>query len=110
MKIDLPYSNFAYDQTGTPWPVNQAVYVDYMLYDLRGYHAISAEELAVQYRNNQERNGHIGGLANWGVYTPGMLYSVAQHYLLSGDRDSFEKLLPQTLRAGLVPGPDETGH
>ena len=31
--IDLPYSNFAYDQTGTPWPVNQAVYVDYMLYD-----------------------------------------------------------------------------
>jgi hypothetical protein len=75
------------------------VYVDYMLYDLRGHHAISAEEFAVQYRNNQERNGHIGGLANWGVYTPGMLYSVAQHYLLSGDRDSFEKLLPQTLRA-----------
>ena len=99
VKIDLPYSNFAYDQTGTPWPVNQAVYVDYMLYNLRGYHAISAEELAVQYRNNQEQNGHVGGLANWGVYTPGMLYSVAQHYLLSGDRDSFEKLLPQTLRA-----------
>ena len=43
--IDLPYSNFAYSQTGTPWPVNQAVYVDYMLYDLRGYHAIAAEEL-----------------------------------------------------------------
>ena len=39
--IDLPYSNFAYSQTGTPWPVNQAVYVDYMLYDLRGYHAIA---------------------------------------------------------------------
>ena len=35
--IDLPYSNFAYGQTGTPWPVNQAVYVDYMLYGLRGY-------------------------------------------------------------------------
>ena len=97
-KLDLPYSNFAYDQTGTPWPVNQSVYVDYMLYDLRGYHAISAEELAAQYRNNQEPNGHVGGFANWGVYTPGMLYSVAQHYLLSGDRESFEKLLPQTLR------------
>ena len=97
VRIDLPYSNFAYDQTGTPWPVNQAVYVDFMLYDLRGYHAISAEELAIQYRNNQELNGHVGGLANWGVYTPGMLYSVARHYLLSGDRDSFEKLLPQTL-------------
>lgn len=32
MKVDLPYSNFAYDQTGTPWPINQAVYVDYMLF------------------------------------------------------------------------------
>jgi hypothetical protein len=98
-KIDLPYSNFAYGQTGTPWPVNQSVYVDYMLYDLRGHHAISAEELAVMYRNNQEPNGHVGGFANWGVYTPGMLYSVAQHYLLSGNRASFDKLLPQTLRA-----------
>ena len=51
------------------------------------------------YRNNQEPNGHVGGFANWGVYTPGMLYSVAQHYLLSGDRASFDRLLPQTLRA-----------
>ena len=83
VKIDLPYSNFAYDQHGTPWPVNQAVYVDYMLYDLRGYHAISAEELVAMYRNNQEPNGHVGGFANWGVYTPGMIYAVAQHYLLS---------------------------
>ena len=91
--------NFAYDQTGTPWPVNQSVYVDYMLYDLRGHHAISAEEHAAMYRNNQEKNGHVGGFANWGVYTPGMLYSVAQHFLLSGDRASFDKLLPQTLRA-----------
>src|SRR4029079_12301731 len=79
VKIDLPYSNFAYDQKGTPWPVNQAVYVDYMIYDLRGHHAISAEELDVMYRNNQETNGHVGGFASWGVYTPGMLYSVAQH-------------------------------
>ncbi len=99
VKMDLPYSNFAYDQKGTPWPVNQAVYVDYMLYDLRGHHAISAEELTVMYRNNQEKNGHVGGFANWGVYTPGMLYSVAQHYLLSGDQASFGKLLPPTLRA-----------
>lgn len=45
IQIDLPYSNFAYSQTGTPWPVNQAVYVDYMLYDLRGYHDLSVEEL-----------------------------------------------------------------
>jgi hypothetical protein len=99
VKMDLPYSNFAYDQKGTPWPVNQSVYVDYMLYDLRGHHAISAEEHAAMFRNNQEPNGHVGGFANWGVYTAGMLYSVAQHYLLSGDRASFDKLLPQTLRA-----------
>jgi hypothetical protein len=99
VKIDLPYSNFAYGQEGTPWPVNQSVYVDYMLYDLRGHHAISAEEHAAMFRNNQEPNGHVGGFANWGIYTPGMLYSVAQHYLLSGDRASFDKLLPQTLRA-----------
>ncbi len=99
VKLDLPYSNFAYDQHGTPWPVNQAVYVDYMLYDLRGYHSISTEELAAIYRNNQEPGGHVGGFANWGVYTPGMIYSVAQHYLLSGDRVSFEALLPSTLKA-----------
>jgi Tol biopolymer transport system component len=97
--LDLPYSNFAYGQRGTPWPVNQAVYVDYMLYDLRGYHDLSREELLAMYHNNQEPNGHVGGFANWGVYTPGMLYSVAQHYLLSRDRASFEQLLPPTLKA-----------
>ena len=89
VQIDLPYSNFAYDQKGTPWPVNQAIYVDYMLYDLRGYHEISAEELAGMFRNNQEANGHVGGYANWGVYTPSMIYAVAKHYLLSGNRTSF---------------------
>jgi hypothetical protein len=99
VRIDLPYSNFAYSQVGTPWPVNQAVYVDYMLYDLRGYHAISSEELRAQYRNNQEADGHVSGYANWHVYTPAMLYSVAQHYLLSQDRASFESLLPQSLAA-----------
>ena len=94
MRIDLPYSNFAYSQDGTPWPVNQAVYVDYMLYDLRGYHAISAEEFLAQFRNNQEPDGHVSGYANWVVYTPGMLYAVAQDFLLSRDRASFERLLP----------------
>ena len=49
VRIDLPYSNFAYSQVGTPWPVNQAVYVDYMLYGLRGYHAIASEELQAQF-------------------------------------------------------------
>jgi hypothetical protein len=97
--IDLPYSNFAYDQTGTPWPVNQAVYVDYMLYGLRGYHSEAAEELAAIYRNNQEFGGRVNGFAHWLVYTPGMLYAVAQNYLLSGDRESFDKLLPATLKA-----------
>jgi len=97
--IDLPYSNFAYDQKGTPWPVNQVVYVDYMLYDLRGYHGISAEELATVFRNNQEPSGHVGGFANWGVYTPSMIYAVAQHYLLTGDRAALDALLPQTLCA-----------
>ena len=99
---DMPMvllQNFAYDQLGTPWPVNQAVYVDYMIYDLRGYPALAAEELMVMFRRNQEPNGHIKGFANWGVYTPGMLYSVANHYLLSRDRAAFENLLPPTLKA-----------
>jgi hypothetical protein len=99
VEIDLPYSNFAYDQHGTPWPVNQAVYVDYMLYGLRGYNDEATEELRTIYRNNQEPNGHVKGYANWGVYTPAMIYTVAQNYLLSGDREAFEKLLPQTLKA-----------
>ena len=99
VKIDLPYSNFAYGQQGTPWPVNQAVYVDYMLYGLRGYHDIAVEELLAMYRNNQEANGHVGGYANWGVYTPGMIYAVAQNYLLSSDRAALDKLMPCTLKA-----------
>ncbi len=97
--IDLPYSNFAYSQTGTPWPVNQSVYVDYMLYGLRGYNKIASEELQAIYHNNQEPDGRVGGYANWLAYTPGMLYSVAQDYLLSNDRESFEQLLPDTIKA-----------
>jgi hypothetical protein len=98
-QMDLPYSNFAYSQTGTPWPVNQAVYVDYMLYGLRGYNKIATEELEAIFRNNQQSDGHLGGNANWLAYTPGMLYAVAEDYLLSNDRDNFHKLLPQTIRA-----------
>ena len=99
VQIDLPYSNFAYMQTGTPWPVNQAVYVDNMLYDLRGYPEISAEEMRAIYRNNQESNGHLNGVANWVVYTPGMLYAVSRNYLLAQDRPLLDKLLPYTLKA-----------
>jgi hypothetical protein len=98
-QIDLPYSNFAYSQTGTPWPINQAVYVDYMLYGLRGYNKIATEELHAIYRNNQEFNGRVTGWAHWLSYSPGMLYAVAQDYLLSNDRESFEALLPETLKA-----------
>ncbi len=99
VQIDLPYSNFAYSQTGTPWPVNQAVYVDYMLYGLRGYHTVADEELLVQYRNNQEYNGHVNGYANWVSNTPGMLYAVAQDYLLYRDRSALDRLMPYSLRA-----------
>ncbi|MCX5646193.1 MAG: hypothetical protein NTZ17_16155 [Phycisphaerae bacterium] len=99
VQIDLPYSNFAYDQRGTPWPVNQAVYVDYMIYSLRGYRDVVAEELLTMYRGNQEPNGHVKGFANWGVYTPSMVYTVAKDYLLSGDRETFDRLLPHTLKA-----------
>ncbi|MGJ5819704.1 hypothetical protein [Paludibaculum fermentans] len=98
-RIDLPYSNFAYDQTGTPWPVNQAVYIDYMLFGLRGYGDVAAEELKAQYRNNQELNGHVSGYANWLVYTPGMLYATAQNYFLSGDKAALQRVMPESLKA-----------
>jgi hypothetical protein len=98
-QIDLPYSNFAYQQSGTPWPINQAVYVDYMLYGLRGYNNIATEEIQAIYRNNQGPDGHLGGNADWFAYTPGMLYAVAENYLVSNDRASFEQLLPNTLKA-----------
>jgi hypothetical protein len=99
VKIDLPYSNFAYDQRGTPWPVNQAVYVDYMIYGLRGYDDIAAEELLTIYRNNQQADGRVAGYANWGVYTPSMIYAVAKNFRLCGNRGQFERLLPCTLKA-----------
>ncbi len=99
VKIDLPYSNFAYDQHGTPWPINQAVYVDYMIYGLRGYDDIATEELLTMYVNNQQADGRVAGYANWGVYTPSMIYAAAKNYRLSGNRDQFERLLPCTLKA-----------
>jgi len=99
VRIDLPYSNFAYTQTGIPWPVNQSIYVDYMIYDLRGYHNLAAEELAAILRDNLGPSGHIKGYANWLVYTPSTLYAVAKNYLLSQDRRAFEELLSPSLQA-----------
>ena len=98
-RIDLPYSNFAYGQLNADWPINQAVYVDYMIHGLRGYFAVANEEFAAMYHTQQEPDGRVGGYANWGVYSPGMLYAIAQNYLLSGDRTSFKQLLPASLKA-----------
>ncbi len=99
-QMDLPYSNFAYSQIGTPWPINQAVYVDYMLYGLRGYNKIATEELQAIYQQNQEVSGRVNGFAHWLAYTPGMLYAIAQDYLLFPTTgESFEALLPDTLKA-----------
>jgi len=97
-RMDLPYSNFAYGQRNADWPINQAVYVDYMLYGLRGYFDVAEEELAAMYQSQQLPDGRIGGYAEWGVYSPGMLYAVAQSYLLSRDRAAFERLLPASLK------------
>lgn len=97
--MDLPYSDFAYSQTGTPWPINQAVYVDYMLYGLRGYEDVASQELQAIYNNNQEFSGRVNGFAHWLAYTPGMLYAVSENYLLSNDRKTFEALLPATYKA-----------
>ena len=81
-----------------------------MLYDLRGYHDIAAEELAAIFRNNQEPSGHVGGFANWGVYTPSMIYAVAQHYLLTADRAALDACFRKLSRARLVSRPGETGR
>ncbi len=98
-RIDLPYSNFAYGQLNADWPINQAVYVDYMLYGLRGHFAVAEQEFAAMVRSQQKPDGRISGYAEWGVYSPGMLYSIGQNFLLSGDRASFERLLPASLKA-----------
>ena len=98
-RIDLPYSNLAYGQYNADWPINQAVYVDYMIHGLRGYFPIADEEFAAIYQTQQKEDGRVGGFAEWGVYTPSMLYSIGQNFLLSNDRGSFERLLPQSLKA-----------
>ena len=98
-RIDLPYSNFAYGQFNADWPINQAVYVDYMLYGLRGHFAVAEEEFAAMFHTQQRPDGRIGGYADWGVYSPSMLYSIGQNFLLSRDRASFERLLPASLKA-----------
>ena len=114
-RIDLPYSNFAYGQYNADWPINQAVYVDYMIHGLRGYFGVAEEEFAAMYHSQQQADGRVAGYANWGVYSPSMLYSIGQNFLLSGDRASFERLLPASLKGdGLVlegnrRGPAEPG-
>lgn len=99
MHMDLPYANTAYGQKNADWPVNQAVYVDYMLYGLRGYRALADAEIGAMFDSQQQPDGRIGGFANWAVYSPGHLYAIGKNYLLSHDRAEFEKLLPQSLKA-----------
>jgi hypothetical protein len=98
-RIDLPYSNLAYGQYNADWPINQAVYVDYMLYGLRGHYAVAEAEFAAMYQTQQKDDGRISGFAEWGVYTPSMLYAIGQNFLLSNDRGSFDRLLPQSMKA-----------
>lgn len=98
-RIDLPYSNFAYGQLNADWPINQAVYVDYMIHGLRGYFEVAEEELAAMYHTQQQPNGRVSGYASWGVYSPAMFYAIGQNFLLSGDRAGFERLLPASLKA-----------
>mgnify|MGYP000418672760 CR=1 FL=1 len=91
-RIDLPYSNFAYGQLNADWPINQAVYVDYMIYGLRGHFAVAGEEFAAMFYTQQKPDGRVGGYAEWGVYSPGMLYAIGQNFLLSRDRASLKAL------------------
>lgn len=96
--MDLPYANTAYGQRNADWPVNQSVYVDYMIYGLRGYDQVAHEELEAMFRSQQQPDGRIGGFANWGVYSPAQLYAIAQNYLLSANGEHFEVLLPDALK------------
>ena len=96
--MDLPYANTAYGQVNSDWPVNQAVYVDYMIYGLRGYSSVAEKEFLAMFNSQQQSDGRIGGFANWGVYSPAQLYAISQNFLLSGNRESFERLLPMSLK------------
>jgi len=97
--MDLPYANTAYGQRNADWPINQAVYVDYMIYGLRGYDKTAQDEYKAMFKSQQQPDGRIGGFANWGVYSPGQLYAIAQNFLLSGNRSQFEQLLQNALKA-----------
>ncbi|RAJ93232.1 hypothetical protein LX87_04744 [Larkinella arboricola] len=96
--MDLPYANTAYGQKNADWPINQVVYVDYMLYGLRGHWQVANDEIAAMFQSQQQPDGRIGGFANWGVYSPGHLYAIAKNYLLSRDQAGFDRLLPQSLK------------
>ena len=98
LAMDLPYANTAYGQKDADWPINQAVYVDYMLYGLRGYPQIAQDEFLSMFKSQQGEDGRIGGFANWGVYSPGQLYAIGQHYLLNRDAGLMAKLLPGALK------------
>lgn len=98
LRMDLPYSNYAYGQQNADWPINQAVYVDTLLFGLRGHFDVAERELAAMFNSQQKPDGRISGYAEWGVYSPGMLYAVGRNFLLSGDRASFERLLPAALK------------
>jgi len=96
--MDIPYANTAYGQKNADWPINQAVYVDYMIYGLRGYEQTATDEISSMFRSQQQANGRMGGFANWGVYSPGHLYAIAQNFLLSRNREQFDQLLPQAIK------------
>ena len=80
---------------------------------VRGLHALRrcaaitpspTKSSLAQFRNNQEHDGHVSGYANWLVYTPAMLYAMAQNYLLSQDRRRVrEAAAAGSERDGLVP-------
>lgn len=96
--MDLPYANTAYGQRNADWPINQSVYVDYMIYGLRGYEKLAQDEYLAMFKSQQQPDGRISGFANWGVYSPGQLYAIAQNFLLSGNKENFEELLPKSLK------------
>jgi hypothetical protein len=69
-----------------------------MIYGLRGYEEVAENELTAMFKTQQQPDGRIGGYADWGVYSPGQLYAIAQNYLLSRNNRQFERLLPFALK------------
>ena len=99
-RIDLPYSNFAYGQhghalAGQPGRLRG-------LHDLRPARLprdLAPRSLLAMYRNNQEPNGHVGGYANWGVYTPSHDLRRGQELPALRRPGGLGRLLPPTLKA-----------